>query len=92
MRGCVAYIGKRHTGLFTEGRDQRFVEIVYSYPGEANERIDEFSGLRVGEFYALWTVPVPSSDGLTNNPIYRLGGSSGGLVDRNIEQANGVGR
>ena len=95
MTGDVAaYIGERHTGLFTEGRDQSLVEIVYSYPGEANEKekIDEFSGLRVGELHTLRAYLFPRRDGLTDNTIYRLGESGAGLVDRNIEQANGVGR
>ena len=95
VTGDVAsHIRERHTGLFTEGRDHRVVEIVYSYLGEANEKekIDEFSGLRIGQLHTLRANLFPRRDGLTDNPIYRLGESSGGLVDRNIEQANGVGR
>ena len=95
MTGDVAaHIGKRNTGLFAESRNERLVQIVYSYPGEANEKekIDQFASLRVGEFCTLRAHLFPRGDGLADNPIYRLGESSGGLVDRNIEQANGVGR
>jgi hypothetical protein len=69
--------------FFTEGRDQRLVEIVYSYLGETNEKekIDEFPGFWVGEPYTLWAHLFPYRDGLTDNPIHRLGESSGSLVD-----------
>src|SRR3984957_4936177 len=79
----AAHICKRDTGFFTESRDERLVEIVYSYPGEANEeeKLYQFASFRVGEFCTLWTHLFPGSDGLSDNPIYRLGESSSGLVD-----------
>ena len=95
MAGDVAaHIGERDTGLLAESRNQRLVEIVYPYPGKTNEKekIDQFASLRVGEFCTLWTHLFPRGDGLSDNPIYRLGESSSGLVDRNIEQANGIRR
>jgi hypothetical protein len=58
MTGDVAaHIGERNTGLLTESRDECFVQIGYSYPGKAGEKekIDQFTSLRVWEFFTLWT-------------------------------------
>ena len=95
MTGDVAaHIGERNTGLLAESRDKRLVQIGHSYPGKANEKekIDQFASLRVWEFFTLWTDLFPRGDGFADNAIYRLGEGGGGLVDRNVEQTNGVGR
>src|SRR5580658_6525719 len=95
MTGDVAaHIGERNTGLLTESRDERFVQIGHPYPGKPDEeeKIDQFAGLWVWEFCTLWTDLFPRGDGFADNAIYRLGEGGGGLVDRNVEQTNGVGR
>lgn len=95
VTGDVAtHIGKRNAGLFAESWNEPLVEIAHSYPGQANkkEKVDHFASLRIGEFCSLWAYSFPGGDGFADNPIYGLGEGSGGLVDRNIEQTNGVGR
>ena len=79
----AAHIGERNTGLLTESRDERLVQLGYFYPGKANEKekIDQFASLEVGESYALWTHLLPCGDGLADNTIYGLGEGSGGLVE-----------
>jgi hypothetical protein len=65
--------GERHPGLFTKGRNQRLVEMVYSDLGEANEKekIDEFSGLRVGELHTLRAYLLPRRNSLSVTPYFR---------------------
>jgi hypothetical protein len=84
MTGDVAaHIGERNTGLLTESRDERFVQIGHPYPGKSDEKekIDQFAGLRVWEFCTLWTDLFPRSDSFADNAIYRLGEGGGCLVE-----------
>jgi len=73
--------GRGTPAFLQRAGNQRLVETVFSYLGEANEKekIDELRGFRVRVLHALRAYLFPRRDGLTDNPIYRLGESSGGL-------------
>src|SRR5580698_4467521 len=77
----AAHVGKRNTGFLAQSWDERLVQIGHTYSGEANEeeKIDQFSSLRIGEFYTLRTHLFPGGDGFADNPIYRLGEGGAGL-------------
>ena len=96
MRGAgdvATHIGERDTSLLAESRDQSVLfRYDHAHSGEANEEkeIDEFASLPIREFCTLWPHLLPCGDGFSHNPINWFGERGGGLVDRNIKQANGI--
>ena len=94
MAGDVAAdIGGRHAGLGAQRRDDRAVDVGLAdrVRADGEQQVDVLAGLAVQPRGLGGPQGPPRFDGLPDDRVEGLGECGGGLVDRYVEQADGVG-
>lgn len=95
MAGDVpADVGVRHSGLATEHRDDRVLDVAGGDAAgpDGEQQLDVLAGAAVGELRLVRADGLPGVDGLAEDRVDRHGEGGAGLVSRDVEQADRVAR
>jgi hypothetical protein len=88
----AADIGGGDAGLGAQRRDDRAVDVVVGdwVRADGEEQVHLLACLAVQAFWLLGPLGLPGLDGLADDRVDGLGEGRAGLVDWDVEQADGV--